>query len=276
MSSVISGIEQVANSEGYNIVISQSAEQAGKEISNARAMFNNRVDGLLVSLAYDTKDLEHFEPFFKKNVPVIFFDRVEEHKNSTNVLIDNRRAAYEATKHLIDEGCSRIIHITAIPKRNVYAERLAGYKQALADHNIKFKEEYILIGSLSQEAGTEAAETILKMKPLPDGVFVANDNCAVGCMLALKKAGIRIPEDIAFVSFNNDPVCTVIEPNLTSVHYPGFQIGEVAARSMIQHLKGMTIDATNSIILKSQLIIRESSQKKSKHKARNSGNSTKA
>jgi LacI family transcriptional regulator len=276
MSSVISGIEQVANSEGYNIVISQSGEQAEKEIANARTMFNNRVDGLLVSLAYDTKNLEHFEPFFRKNVPVIFFDRVEEHKNSTNVLIDNRCAAHAATKHLIDEGCSRIVHITAIPKRNVYADRLAGYKQALADQSIKFKEEYVVIGNLSQEAGTEAAETILKMKPLPDGVFVANDNCAVGCVLALKKAGIRIPEDIAFVSFNNDPVCTVIEPNLTSVHYPGFQIGEVAARSMIQHLKGMTIDATNSIILKSQLIIRESSQKKSKRKANNSGNSTKA
>lgn len=262
MSSVISGIEQVANNEGYNIVISQSAEQADKEIANAKTMFNNRVDGLLVSLAYDTKNIDHFEPFFNKNVPIIFFDRVEEHKNSTSVLIDNRRAAYNATSHLIEEGCKRIVHITAIPKRNVYADRLAGYKQALADHNIKFKDEYVVISSLSQEAGDEAAEKILRMKLFPDGVFVSNDNCAVGCMLAIKKAGIRIPQDIAFIGFNNDPVCTVIEPNLTSVNYSGYQVGEVAARNMIQHLKGMTIDATGSIILKSELIIRESSKRK--------------
>ncbi len=271
MSAVISGIEQVANSEGYNIVISQSDEQAEKEIANANTMFNNRVDGLLVSLSYDTKNIGHFEPFFKKNVPVIFFDRIEKHNNTINVLINNKRAAYEATTHLIDEGCSRIVHITAISKRNVYVDRLAGYKEALADHNIKFKEDYVIIGHLTREAGTEAAEKILKMKPLPNGVFVANDNCAVYCMLALKKAGIRIPEDIAFVGFNNDPVCTVIEPNLTSVHYPGYQIGEVAARSMIQHLRGVSIDATNSIILKSQLIIRESSQKKSKLVVKNPG-----
>src|SRR6476620_5298556 len=80
MSSVISGIEQVANSEGYNIIISQSAEQGDREIANAKTMFNNRVDGLLVSLAYDTKDITHFEPFFKRNIPLIFFDRVEEHQ----------------------------------------------------------------------------------------------------------------------------------------------------------------------------------------------------
>jgi LacI family transcriptional regulator len=263
MSSVISGIEQVANSEGYNIVISQSSEQANKEIANARTMFNNRVDGLLVSLAYDTNNIDHFEPFFKKNVPVIFFDRVEAHKNSTNIVIDNRRAAYNATSHLIKEGCKRIVHITATPKRNVYADRLAGYKQALADHDIKFKDEYLIITSLSQDAGADAAERILALKPFPDGVFVSNDNCAVGCMLAMKKAGIRIPQDIAFAGFNNDPVCTVIEPNLTSVNYSGYQVGEVAARSMIQHLKGMTIDTTGSIILRSELIVRESSKRKS-------------
>ena len=261
MSSVISGIEQVANSEGYNIIISQSAEQGDKEIANAKTMFNNRVDGLLVSLAYDTKDITHFEPFFKKGIPVIFFDRVEEHKNSTSILIDNKRAACEATRHLIEEGCKRIVHITATPKRNVYIDRLAGYKQALAEHYIKFKEEYLVISNLSQEAGAEAADKILNMHPLPDGVFVANDNCAVGCMVALKKAGIRIPQDIAFVGFNNDPVATVVEPNLTTVNYSGYQIGEVAARNMISHLKGMPINSTDSIILKSELIIRASSKK---------------
>lgn len=264
MSTVIAGMEKVANDEGYNLIITQSSESATKEIASARTMFNNRVDGLLVSLAYDTDEVAHFDVFSKKNIPLIFFDRVIDNKNCVNVLIDNRKAAYEATKHLIDQGCKRIVHITATPKRNVYIDRLNGYKQALADHNIKFRDEYVIISNLSQEAGTVAANTIKQMKPLPDGVFVANDNCAVGCMLGLKQSGVQIPQDIAVVGFNNDPVSTVVEPNLTTINYPGYEMGEIAARNLINHLNGTSsITSTNTILLRSELVIRDSSKKKS-------------
>lgn len=264
MSTVIAGMEKVANDEGYNLIITQSSESAQKEIASARTMFNNRVDGLLVSLAYDTDEVAHFDVFSKKNIPLIFFDRVIDNKNCVNVLIDNRKAAYEATKHLIDQGCKRIVHITATPKRNVYIDRLNGYKQALADHNIKFRDEYVIISNLSQEAGTVAANTIKQMKPLPDGVFVANDNCAVGCMLGLKQSGVNIPGDIAFVGFNNDPVSTVVEPNLTTINYPGYEMGEIAARNLINHLNGTgSITSTNTILLRSELMVRDSSMKKS-------------
>ena len=263
MSSVISGIEHVANNAGYNLIISQSSESSVKEASNAKTMFNSRVDGLLVSLAYDTSGLSHFESFFKKEIPVIFFDRVLEHKNSTAILIDNRRAAYEATKHLLEQGCRKILHITALPKQNVYVDRLNGYKDALAEFKIPFKESDVIIGNLSMEAGTEAAGIITKMKTLPDGVFVANDNCAVACMQALKENGIAIPDDIAFVGFNNDPVSVVIEPHLSSINYPGYEIGEVAARNLISHLNGISpIHNTDTIILRSDLVIRASSTKK--------------
>lgn len=265
MSTVIAGMEKVANSAGYNLIISQSSESSKQEMASALTMFNNRVDGLLVSLAYDTENLSHFDDFFNKNVPLIFFDRVIENKKCTSVLIDNRKAGYEATNHLISQGCKKIVHITAIPKRNVYKDRLQGYKHALTDNNIPYKEKYLIINNLSQEAGAEAANTILNMKPLPDGVFVANDNAAVGCMLALKQAGIRIPEDIAFVGFNNDPVSRVIEPNLTTINYPGYEMGAAAARNLINHLNGTSnIQTTNTILLRSELIIRSSSTRKSK------------
>lgn len=265
MSTVIAGIENVANSEGYNLIISQSSESEQKEKMSAKTMFNNRVDGLLVSLSYDTKDISHFDQFSRKKIPVIFFDRVEENKNFTNVLIDNKKASREATQHLIEQGCKRIVHITAKPKRNVYVDRLDGYKKALYDNNIEFSDEYLIIGNLSLEAGIEAAGAIMKMDPLPDGVLVANDTCAVGCMLALKQGGIRIPADIAFVGFNNDPVSQVIEPNLTTINYPGHEMGEVAARNLINHLTGIhTIHSTNTIVLRSELIIRASSQRLNK------------
>jgi LacI family transcriptional regulator len=262
MSTIIAGMESIANANGYNLIISQSAESVKKEIANAKTFFNSRVDGLLVSLAYDTDDISHFDPFFKKNIPVIFFDRVEQHESCTNILIDNRQAAYDATQHLIQQGSSRIVHITATPKRNVYVDRLHGYKQALTDHNIPFREELIIINNLSFEAGADAADKITRMDPMPDGIFVANDNCAVGCMVPLKQAGIRIPEDIAIVGFNNDPVSKVVEPNLTTINYPGYEMGEVAARNLINHLNGTApINTTNRIILRSDLHIRDSSKR---------------
>ena len=265
MSTIIAGMENVANSNGYNLIISQSSESFRKEIANAKTLFNNRVDGLLVSLAYDTEDTSHFDSFFKKNIPVIFFDRVEQHESSTQILIDNRQAAFDATEHLIQQGCKRIVHITATPKRNVYIDRLQGYKQALATHNIPFREDYILINNLSFESGLEAAVLIREMNPMPDGVFVANDNSAVGCMVSLKQSGIRIPDDIAIVGFNNDPVSKVVEPNLSTINYPGYEMGEVAAWNLINHLNGVApIHTTNRIILRSELVIRASSAKDKK------------
>jgi LacI family transcriptional regulator len=260
--SAISGIENTAISEGYNLIISQSSETFKKEAASAKTMFDSRVDGLLISLAFDTNTLEHFDQFFSKKVPVIFYDRVIEHADSTCVVIDNVKAAYEATKHLIEQGCKRIVHVTAPPQQNVYIDRLKGYRQALAAYNLAFSEEDVIIGNLSMEAGVKAANTILSMVPKPDGVFVANDNCAVGCMLALKQRGIHIPRDIALCGFNNDPVSRVIEPNLTTINYSGFEMGHVAAQQLINHLRGMsTIHSTNTIILRSELIIRQSSLK---------------
>jgi LacI family transcriptional regulator len=260
MSSVIAGMENVATSEGYNLIISQSSESVEKEIANTVTLFNSRVDGLLVSLAYDTDSIAHFDPFIKKRIPLIFFDRTVDQKDCTCILINNWKAAYEATTHLISQGRRRIIHITATQKRNVYIDRLQGYRQALTDQRIPFREDYVIVGNLSQEAGAEAAARIREMQPLPDAVFVANDSCAVGCMIVLRQMGIRIPEDIAFVGFNNDPVSTVVEPNLTTINYPGYEMGQVAARNLIDHLNGSSnIHSTNTIILRSELILRESS-----------------
>lgn len=263
MSAVIAGIEMVVKSEGYTLIISQSSEVEKNEATSALTMFNNRVDGLLVSLAYDTKSLKHFEPFLKRNIPVVFFDRVIENNNSYSILIDNKQAAYEATQHLIAQGCRRIVHITASSDLDVYTNRLKGYQQALEDNGITYAKGLVLKGNLSLEYGKQAAEAILKMKPRPDGVFVANDNCAVGCMMAFKEKGIRIPEDIAIVGFNNDPVSQVIEPNLTTIEYPGSKVGEAAARQLINHLKNVVpADAVNRIVLPSSLIVRASSLKK--------------
>lgn len=262
MSCVLAGMEKVANEAGYNLIISQSLESVTKEKANAQTMFNSRVDGLLVSVAYDTEDVAHFNTFTNKGVPLLFFDRVIASDQSTSIVIDNMKAGYEATAHLLKQGRKQILHVTGNLKRNVYADRLKGYQQALAEQDIPYNEQLVLVTDLSQEVGVDVARQIRQMTKRPDGLFVTNDLCAVSCMTTLKKAGMHIPDDIAIVGFNNDPVSQVVEPALTTIHYPGREMGEIAAKSLINHLNGlMDIHTTNTIILRSELIIRGSSQK---------------
>jgi len=260
MAAVIAGIEQVASKEGYNLIISQSSESAEREAINARTMFNNRVDGLLVSLSYLTKNLEPFEKFAQKNIPLIFFDRTPETNAFTNIRINNFQAAYEATKHLLQLGRKRIAHVTVSSTQNVYRERFQGYAAALTEFGIPLDMNLVYLGDLSLEAGADAVKYILGLKDRPNGIFIANDNCAAGCVIGLKAQGLRVPEDIAVVGFNDDPVSRIVEPNLTTIHYPGHEMGELAARSLINHLKGTgDIMLTQTILLRSELVIRESS-----------------
>lgn len=259
-SDVIAGIEKVVNDANYNLIISQSMETVKKEANNAQTMYHNRVDGLLVSLAYDTEQIDHFKPFIDRDIPLIFFDRVFEHSQCPNIVIDNYKAAYEITTHLIEQGCKRIVHIGGNQLRNVYADRLNGYKQALADHHLGYNDDLVIINNLSAQAGADVAHHILTQLKNIDGVFAANDASAIGCMQVLKKQGIRIPQDVAFAGFNNDPSACVIEPNLTTINYKGFEMGEMAAKLLINHLvNNQDLQLTHSMILRHELIVRESS-----------------
>lgn len=259
MAAVIAGIEQVANQAGYNLIISQSSESAERESINVRTMFNNRVDGLLVSLSYHTNNLDSFEKFAQKNIPVIFFDRTPESSTFTNIRINNVQAGYEATKHLLSKGRRRIVHVTVSSTESVYRERFRGYAQALAEFGVPLDMNLVYLGDLSLESGADAAKFIHALPQRPDGVFVANDNCAAGCVIGLKAHGLRVPEDIAVVGFNDDPVSRIVDPNLTTIHYPGHEMGELAARSLINHLNGAAdIMLTQTILLRSDLVVRES------------------
>lgn len=264
-SSVLAGMEKIANLAGYNLVISQSMESLDKEIANTKTMFNSRVDGLLVSLAGDTSEIDHFKPFFQKEIPVLFFDRVPEQNTCTGVVINNVQAAHEATTHLIQQGCRRIVHVLGNLKINVYSDRLKGYKYALLDHGLEYMRENTIINDLGEDTGEKVVNQLLKMTPPPDGLLVSNDTCAASCLMALKKRGIKVPEEIALVGFNNDLISRMVEPNISTIHYPGFHMGEVAMKSLINHLDDghhEILQKTNTITLRSELLIRQSSLRK--------------
>jgi LacI family transcriptional regulator len=258
MAQVIAGIESEVSSANYTLIIAQSQEDMAQEVKSAMAMFSNRVDGLLASVAHDTNETSHFDNFFKRGTPVIFFDRVFQNKSYPVIHIDNFKAGYDITTHLIKQGCKRIAHITG-ELQNVFADRYAGYKQALADHDIPFDEKLVFVNGVIAVDGVKAAEEILKLDQLPDGIFASNDASAVACMQVLKKRGIRIPEDIAFGGFNNDPLTCIIEPNLTTINYKGYEMGQVAARLLLDFMNNKETRSSENVVLGHELIERESS-----------------
>jgi LacI family transcriptional regulator len=263
IASVLSGIEKVTAAANYDIIIAHSSESGKKEVANANNLFHKRVDGLIASLAFDTPDLAHFQQYFKKNIPVVFFDRVEENSSGAKIIIDNYKAGYEATEHLIEQGCTRIAHLTGFLQRNVYSKRYQGYQDALRAHNLPFDERLIFIGALNKESTIATAQQIAGMNPLPDGLFAINDLSAALCIQVFKEKGIRVPDDIAVVGFNNDTISTINDPQLTTVNYPAIKMGEQAATVLMNHLNGNAdFSLTDSIVLNAELIIRQSSLKK--------------
>jgi len=268
ITSVLAGIEKVTTEAGYDLIITHSSESRIKEAANANNLFHKRVDGLIASLSFDTNNLEHFRPFEEKGVPVIFFDRVEQASNYSVVIIDNYKCGYQATQHLLEQGCKKIAHVTSSLKRNVYSERHRGYRDALFDNNIPFDESLLIVNDLSENAGIQSAKQILRMQPMPDGAFITNDFVAAVCMRTLKENNINIPRDIAIVGFNNDAIGKLIEPALTTINYPGKDMGEIVARNLVNHLQGVgNIHNINTVIVSSDLIIRKSSLKKMSQEA---------
>jgi LacI family transcriptional regulator len=263
MATVIAGVEKITNKHSYGLIISQSQESAKQEINCISTLFDSRVDGILISLAFDTKNLDHFNKLLNKNIPIVFFDRVSECSGCMSVIIDNYKAGYEATTHLIEQGCKKIIHLGGNLLRNVYSERFRGYKQALHDNGIDFNQKLVFISDLTGQSGRDIMKKVLKQNLKPDGIFASNDTSAVATMVEMQEAGIKIPDDIAVAGFNNEPISQVIRPNLTTVDYPAREIGEIAATALIEKLNNSQSANYSTIVLKHSLIIRQSSLRKS-------------
>ncbi|MCF8357705.1 MAG: LacI family transcriptional regulator [Prolixibacteraceae bacterium] len=261
MSKCLAGMEEVATENGYNLIISQSHESLQKEAENAKTLFNNRVDGLIVSLTVESGKPDHFKPFSEKRVPLVFFDRIPAYNSEACFVTDNMELACDATRHLIDQGCRQLLHITQKSGINVYADRKSGFEKAVKESGISGKT--VFIEKMDIDAGRQAANEIMAMKKLPDGIFVSNDAAAIGCMKTLRENGIKIPEQICIVGYNNDPVSTLVTPMLSTVTYPGKEAGARAARYLIDRIEGRkNFSGEKCFIVKSELIVRESSNRK--------------
>ncbi|MBY0435991.1 MAG: LacI family transcriptional regulator [Cyclobacteriaceae bacterium] len=269
-STVISGVEDVAYQAGYSVILAQSNESYEREKTDIKALFNSRVDGMLISLSRETKNFDHVESIISKGVPIVFYDRMYSNPNTSKVVVDDYVGAKEAVEHLIDQGYKKIAHLEGAPGLVISVDRKRGYLDALKENGLAVKDAYIQeCPNGSQEEGKQAMKKLLAMQSPPDAVFANNDPMAMGAMIAIKESGLKIPQDIGVVGFSNWAYGSLIEPTLTTVDQPGFEMGQEAARLLIRQIEAGDKEQEplpETKILKTRLVVRESSIKKAPRK----------
>ncbi|MGV8096171.1 MAG: LacI family DNA-binding transcriptional regulator [Mangrovibacterium sp.] len=259
-STVISGIQEVAYNNGFNIVLLITNDSAERELNMIRSLSITSLDGLLISISSDSVRSNHFRELADEGIPIVFFDRVPKDIEATKVLQDDFDGAFKATEHLITNGYTRIAHIAGPEHLSFTQNRLQGYLEALKKYTVPVREEWIIYSGFSMQSGKEDTDRLLECEQIPDAVFAVNDRKAVGAIIALKEKKIRVGKDIGVVGFTNDPISTIIEPSLTTIEEPAFDIGKKSCELLIKHITNKHF-LPKEIILAGTLIIRDSSRK---------------
>ena len=258
--SIIRGIEEELNQAGYSIIVCQTYEDKEYEERALDTLVRTRVDGIISTIAKNTTDLRHYERVKSQGIPLILFDNTVDSLGVSTVTIDDYNGAYQATSHLIQQGCRRIVHLAGKQNNTIYRERLRGYTSALEYHGIAVDESRIISCPSDVEEGKKAALRMLAGPELPDGIFSSSDWAALGVLQIFKSHRIRVPEDVGMIGFSNEPFTSYIEPALSTVDQHSKRIGQFAARIFLEEADSPHI-IPRQTILKPELIIRASSQK---------------
>lgn len=261
-SSIISGIEAVAEEKGYYVLIASSNESLRKEIKAVDNLLKTRVEGLIVCLSQETKSFEHFDRLIQNQIPLVFFDRVCRKGEVSSVVVDNMKAAQKITEHFYKSGARRIAYIAGPEHLNISEERTTGYLSGLKKCGLNFQPELLVKCNLSTKDAMKATARLLELPERPDAIFGINDTVAFAAMKEIKRRGLRIPEDVALVGFTDEFHSTVVDPALTSITHPTFEIGQEAARLFFKSVENSEAEP-EQIVLKTKLVVRDSSVKRS-------------
>lgn len=261
-STVISGIEEGALLNGYNVILCQTNEQYEREVKMVETMISSQIDGLLVSHSRDTKDFGHFKQLLDRNFPIVFFDRLPEIEDTVNVIVDDFTGAHDAVAHLISQGYRDVLHLAGPKNLKISEQRQAGYVRALQESGLPVREERIVPcpnGTL--EESQILCTQLFSGTDRPDAVFASNDMAAAGAIEALKTLGIAVPETVGVVGFSNWQFSSMIAPPMTTVSQPGFEMGSRAVALLLQCIESGKYNPTTEV-LPTSLIPRASSQRK--------------
>ena len=257
--SVINGIEELAYAAGYTIIVCQSNETADREVVVARSLGSHRVAGLLVSLSRNTINLDHFKVLQRRGVPVVFFDRVSNDIEASKVVVDDYKGAYDVVEHLIKSGYKRIAHLAGPQNLSISKFRFKGYRDALRQANLSYNDSMVVHGGLDDTDGIVGVQKLLNLETMPDAIFAVNDPVATGAFVMIKEHGMKIPQDVALAGFSNTHMTSLLDPPLTTVEQPSYEIGKTAAQLLMDQINGNHEQfVPKFVVLKTHLIVRGS------------------
>ena len=258
--SVLAGIEEAAEKQGYRIMVAHSNEQHEREVSICKSFFENKVCGIIVSQAKDTTRYAHFQHLIDRGVPLVFYDRVCIGVNASRVVVDDYAGAYAAVSHLVETGCRRVACFNSSMKLEISKNRYNGYCDALLKHGIKVDPSLVFQCDNRSDAERIAPE-VLDRDDRPDAFFAVNDDTAIGILYSAKRKGFRIPEDISVCGFTNGQRAVACDPALTTVDQHGFKVGEAAAEILMRHVEGhIEKGKTERRVVRTRLVVRDSTR----------------
>jgi DNA-binding LacI/PurR family transcriptional regulator len=258
---VVSGIQQVATEAGYQVVICQSKESYITEVSNVQALIASQVDGLLICHSRKTENFDHVHPRACRGIPVVHFDRVSNEVDGAKVVLDDWNGAYSITEHLIQQGAQRIAILAGPESLLISRNRLAGYQHALKSYQLPLRPEFEAHIEFRSEEAEVALDAWLALPEPPDAIFAINYTNAFDLLLALKKRGLRVPQDMAVVGFGDEFMAAMIEPGLTTVDLHPYRIGQQAARLFLEQVQQKELFQPRTFVIAGELVIRQSSLK---------------
>ena len=255
-SSVLSGIEEEASSRGYRIMVAQSNEQYEREVRICQSFYENRVCGIIVSQAKDTRRYDHFQRLIDAGVPLVFFDRICTGVSASRVVVDDYMGAFNAVSYLIGTGCRRIAFYGSSMTMEISKNRYNGYRDALLKHGMTPSDDLVRICD-NRDYAEEITPALLCSDNRPDGFFAINDDTAIGIMYTAKRMGLRVPDDVSVCGFTNGQRAVACDPMLTTVEQRGVKVGEEAADVLIRHVEGtIPIDKAERRVVRTRLIVR--------------------
>jgi LacI family transcriptional regulator len=262
-SSVLENIENVLNKEGYNVIISQSNESYEKECKSIDTLLFTQVDGIIASLANETVNFSQFEKIKRKGIPLILYDRGDNDIGVDYIGIDDYDSSHLVVEHLVSQNCKRIAHIGGYMHTRIFKNRITGFIDALGKYKLPNDETLILEGDLTLENGRKGMEALLKLPEPPDAVYAASDYAALGALQVILEHNLKVPDDIALVGFSNEPFTSLVSPSISTVSQHSGEIGKIAAETFLKRIKQKNWKPKlTKNILKSELIIRDSSNRK--------------